>query len=227
VIGRFLPVLLKGFIIILLIAIFVSGWFVIRAMIYKPTVPRTAAERAIMDGEEAVKADPSSVEARLGLAAAYIGVARYEDAIKQLNVAKRLDPKNVRAYYMLGVAYKDQNRLDEAILNLKKAGELQGETADVYGNVFYELGMAYKQKKDYYNAIEAFDRTLSYGVNLYALKELAEAFERVGSRKEAEITYLNILQRDVENRDALAALKRLGTDKKIIEEVQRSGMHKQ
>lgn len=223
-ISRFLPILLRGFIAVLLIAILISGWLVVQSVIQKPTVPRTAAERAIMDGEEAVKADSRSIEARLTLAAAYAGAGRSQDALNQLKVATRLDPRNVRAHYIMGVVYKDQGKADDAIASLTKAGALKGEIGDVYGNIFYELGSVYKQKQDYKNAIEAFKKAESFSITPYLLKELAECYEKVGAIEDAKLAYLNILQRDVENADAIKNLTRLGVSKKIIDDVKRSGV---
>lgn len=220
---KWLSVLFRSIIAILLISILVAGWLVVRVALQKPTVPRTAAERAIMDGEAAVKADPRSVNARLSLAAAYAGTGRYGDAAKILNIAIKLAPKNVKAHYMLGVVYKDQGQLDKAIASFKKAAGLEGELGDIYNDIYFELGKTYEQKGDYKSAIDAFLKAEDYGVPLYLLRELAMAYEKTGAVEDAKIAYLNILERDVENADALKALKRLGVSKQIIEEVQRSG----
>ncbi|MHB0977741.1 MAG: tetratricopeptide repeat protein [Candidatus Aquicultorales bacterium] len=216
--NRWLPLILRGLIAVLLIAIVASAWFVIQVALTKPTTPRTAAERSIIDGEEAVKADPSSVQARLLLASAYAGAGQFANSEKQLNIAIKMEPKNVRAHYMLGVVYKDEGKMDDAINILTKAAKLEGEAGDVYNDIYYELGTAYMAKGDYNKAIDAFIEGEQYGMPLYMLKEKAVSFEKVGAKEEAKITYLNILARDIENQEALAALKRLGVPKSVIDE---------
>jgi len=215
--------LFKLVIAAILVLIVVTGGFVIRAMIYKPEIPRTAAERAIMDGEQAVKSDPKNVNARLGLAAAYAGSGRYGDAKKTLDIAIKLDPKNVKALYMLGVVYKDQGQVDKAIETFKKAAAIEGEIGDIYNDIYFELGKTYADKGDYSKAIESYEKAKNYGIPVYLLIELAMAYEKTDQIENAKITYLDIIERDIENTEALDALKRLGVSKDVIEEVQKSG----
>lgn len=223
---KWFPIIFRSLIAILLISILVIGLLVIRAAFQKPTVPRTVAELGIMDGKAAVKADPKSVEARLTLGAAYAGVGRYGDATKTLKVALKLDPKNVKVHYMLGVVYKDQDQLDKAIVSLKKAGGIEGELGDVYNDIYYELGKVYVEKGSYKRAITAFSKAKEYATPLYLLRELAMAYEKVDEVEDAKLEYLNILERDIENTEALKDLRRLGVSEEIIEEVQSSGRDK-
>lgn len=223
---KWFPIIFRSLIAFLLISILVIGLLVIRAALQKPAVPRTAAELGIMDGKAAVKADPKNVEARLTLAAAYAGVGRYGDATKTLKVALKLDPKNVKAHYMLGVVYKDQDQPDKAIVSLKKAGGIEGELGNVYNDIYYELGKVYVQKGSYKRAITAFLKAKEYATPLYLLRELAMAYEKVDAVEDAKLEYLNILERDIENAEALKDLRRLGVSEEIIEEVQSSGRGK-
>lgn len=224
--SKWFPLILKVTVAVLVIAIAVSGFFVVRTALYKPTAPRTAAERAIMDGEEAVKANPKSVPARITLASAYAGVGRYGDAIEQLNIAVKLDPKSVQAHYILGVSYKEQGDYDSAVATLKKAASIGGEAGEVYSDIYYELGTTYQKKGDYRSAVTAFLESDRYEVTLYTLRELAISYEKIGAIEDAKLSYLNILYRDVENKEAIDALKRLGVKEDVIKETQLEGQGK-
>ena len=55
---------------------------------------------------------------------------------------------------------------------------------------------------------------------------VAMAYEKVDAVEDAKLEYLNILERDIENAEALKDLRRLGVSEEIIEEVQSSGRGK-
>ncbi len=61
----------------------------------------------------------------LGLA--YLGLERYEDAVKQLLLSTKFDPKNARAFYFLGMAYELQGKNKEARKNYQQAAKIDSK----------------------------------------------------------------------------------------------------
>lgn len=211
-----ISMLFKAVTAILILAIMGVAVMVVNTMTTKHTVPRTAAERDIMDSLDAVKANPQSVDALLSLAAAYAGSGKYADAVPVLNRVLKLDAKNVKAHYMLGVVAREQGKLDDAVSYLKKASGLKGEDGPVYNDIYFELGKTYHQQGRKSQALEALETAKSFGLPLYLYTEIAKIAEEIGDKEQAKMNYLSVLMRDINNEEALASLKRLGVDQKTI-----------
>lgn len=160
----------------------------------KPTVPRTYAERAYMDAEEAVKANPESPKARVALAKAYIAVGRYGDAIEQASIATRLDRSSTDAYMTLGIAENKTGRYGDAIAALEKAVNLKTGTAELYSQAWFALGQAYESGGNLAKAVNAYKNAYyqsSQDVEVgYAY---AKALEKVGQIQNAIYVYQDII----------------------------------
>lgn len=210
--AKLMGFVLRILIFLTIVAIGIALIFVMKAAISdKPTGPRTAVEREIMDAEAAAKSSPTSVKARITLSLAYSRAGRYNDAIEEASVAIKLDGSNATAYYALGVARSRQGDTEEAINAFNKCVKLQTGMADVNQQAYYELGEIYMKERKYKEAVEAYKGALSNGPEAtYVVIALARAYEKVGNRQEAITEYRAILDYDPTNQEAKDALTRLG-----------------
>lgn len=210
--AKLMGFVLRILIFLTIIAVGVALVFVMRAVLLdKPTGPRTAVEREIMDAEASVKSSPTSVKARIMLSLAYSRAGRYNDAIEEASTAVKLDGSNATAYYALGVARGRQGDTKEAISAFSKSVKLETGTADVNQQAYYELGEIYMRERKYKEAVEAYRGALANGPEAtYVVIALARAYEKVGNRQEAITEYRSILDYDPTNQEAKDALTRLG-----------------
>jgi len=159
-----------------------------------PAVPRTYVERAYMDAEQAVKADPRNAKARIALAKAYIAVDRFNNAIEQASVATRLDRKSMDAYMTLGIAYNRTNQHDAAISTLKKALMVEQGTAELQSQVYDNLGQAYEATGNIPDAIKAYGAAYdSSGQDINIGYSYASMLEKAGKSQEALTIYKDIV----------------------------------
>lgn len=75
-------------------------------------------EEAILAFEKIIEVDPKNVEARVGLAKAYVGIKQYGKAEKVLTDGIKLTAKKPLLYTTLADVYLEQNKIDEAIATL-------------------------------------------------------------------------------------------------------------
>ncbi len=210
--AKFLNAFLKICILLALLAIGVAVVLVIKASFFdQPMVPRTAAERDIMDAEAAVNADPLSEKARVALSLAYAKVGRYNEAIEQADVAIRLDKASARAFYARGVAKSRTGDFRGAVDDLKRAIDLKTGNNELNQQAFFELGEVYMRQRNYKEAIKAYSGAVGNGPEAtYATMALANAYEKAGDIKRAVEQYKIVLDYDPTNEDAERALIRLG-----------------
>ncbi len=194
----------------LIVGILFTSILIVRAVLFKPKTPRTAAEKAIFDAETAVRKDPRNVEKRADLGAAYAMAGSYGKAINELNTALKLDPKFTRTYYLLGIVYRLRGDFGNAAKYLERAVGFEGEYADFYSKSYYELGQVYYLQKRYNKAAKAFEQARANSpLASDIIFELAKAYEKAGKKEEAINAYWQTVQYDPENKNAVEALKRL------------------
>ncbi len=178
----------------------------------KARVPRTAAERALMDAEAAVEADPDSPAARAALAKAYAASGLYESAEEQALIGLQLDKNSAKCWYALGLAQKGQGDLGAAVESFEKAIGTKGMLADFYSDAYYRIGEVEMSRGRYAAAAEAFANASRTDPNADAdvLYSLAVALEKAGKRDEAAKAYRRVLRYLPGDEKSLASLKRLG-----------------
>jgi len=77
-------------------------------------------EAAIYAFEKAIEIDPKNVDARLGLAKAYVAVGRSDDAIAVLRDAMEINPKRPEPYIQLAEIYIGQGDYSKAVKILEQ-----------------------------------------------------------------------------------------------------------
>ncbi|MBI3577144.1 tetratricopeptide repeat protein [Candidatus Gottesmanbacteria bacterium] len=117
-------------------------------------------QQAIREAKIAINAAPTSVIMWENLATIYrgfLGIATNSDtwAIAAFSQAIALDPTNPLLRVQLGSVYLRTNRLEEAIASFQSAIALKDDLA----NAHYHLAFAYRQKKQYLQAVIEFRRT--------------------------------------------------------------------
>jgi tetratricopeptide (TPR) repeat protein len=99
------------------------------------------AGRAEKTFREALQMDATSTEARVGLGAALLRLARPSEAVEALKPVPAAPSGNWEVHYELGQAYLKLGNLDEAIGQLREAAALQPEAISVHS----ELEAAYRR----------------------------------------------------------------------------------
>ncbi len=174
-------------------------------------VPRTAGERAVFDGEDAVKADPEDPDARAKLAAAYIAVGDLGGAIREGKIAIKLNEEFARGHFVLGLAYKESGNTKNAIKHLELATTLEGDIAEFYHLAFNELADVYIEAGEYEKAIDVLTKALGNNPEAADIRyKKAQALEEMGNVEEAIYDYRYILDYIPDHGGAKNALKRLG-----------------
>lgn len=213
--SKWVVLIWRGVMAILILAIVVVGGLTIKAMLEpeRSNEPRTALERDYMDAKAAVKANPKSAKARLQLGIVLASMGRYDDSINELKQAMRLDPKNREAHYAMGLVYKDKGDEEKAIDYLEKAIKLHADEfpGSIYSEAYYDMGQIYYEQKKYDKAIEAFEKAeMGNPTASDVVLALAEAYEKAGRKQDAISAYRGVLRLDSENKEAKDGLKRLG-----------------
>lgn len=203
--------LVRGLIAVLLIAILVTTGLLVRAVLFQPRTPRTAAEKAIFDAESAVRKNPRDAKARADLGIAYAMAGNYSKAITELNTSLKLNPKLANTYYVLGIVHRLRGDLDDAAKYLERAVAFEEQFSDFYSKTYYELGKVYFSQKKYRKAVTAFEEARSNAPMAGdILFDLGRAYEKIGEKESAIDAYWRGLQYDPQDQSGVAALKRLG-----------------
>jgi tetratricopeptide (TPR) repeat protein len=138
---------------------------------------------------QAVKLDPSFMEALDHLGIVYRRLKKYEEAEKVYLRSVELNDRNSSAYINLALVYRDLDRPSDAFNMFKKAHKIDGDDPEPYfgmGALCQSLE-DYEQSKTYLSyAIDlyrkskserVYDAFYNQGINHYALKEYDEALE--------------------------------------------------
>ncbi len=201
---------------VLAAAVFIAAGFVVNTMLSPQATdtPRTEGERAVMSAERAVQADPDDPEGRSTLAAAYLSVGRFSDALREAEFAQRLDPEDGSGFLVAGMAQRQLGRHDNAIASLNEALERSSDkTADWFYLLYVEFARAYEANEDYENAIGALSGALTYfpeAADLYY--DRAVILEKMGDVENALLDYEAVLTFLPDDLRAIEAIARLQGD---------------
>lgn len=207
---RWLTVL-RLLVVVAVVGVIAAGIAVVQALVDPDSgTPRTAAERAILSAEEAVRANPDDPAARVRLAAAYLEQGSPDLAKEQATLALRINPDFPDAHFVLGVAHFRLGDQDEAVASLTKAGETQGQFASFYQEVYVALGRAYEAKGDYEAALEAMTTAVQFGpTNSLLYVERGLLFERNEKWFDAAADFAYSLIFVSDNQEAIDGLARI------------------
>ncbi len=100
---------------------------------------------------EALRVDPGSSSAKLGLASIYVQGAKTNEAKALLQEVIDKDPGNIKAYYMLAGLQASLHQRDDALLIYKKIAEIAPSESEP----LYRSGMLYLDGKEYDKAGQA------------------------------------------------------------------------
>lgn len=108
----------------------------------------------------AIKKDPKSIQAFVGLAGAYMQAKQYPEAIESYRSAIELNPSVPEFYYNLAMALIEVDKFQEARNLLGRAVGMNE------GDIRLRLGIAetYRREKDLLRAREAYVRAIGFGV---------------------------------------------------------------
>ncbi len=168
-------------------------------------------DKAIAQYEEAVKAQPKSIYARMGLGEALRTKGKLREAIEQFREALAIDSTFSPALIALSRAYRDANRLDLSLEYCEQAAQINPSDS----NVRFELAAIRFAQRKFDEAIAEYTRVLKDRPNDFRARVgIAQALFEAGERQ-AAIDQLGDLLKQVPNLPvAHAALvsfyKRLG-----------------
>jgi tetratricopeptide (TPR) repeat protein len=95
-------------------------------------------EEVISNFEDALRIEPRWINARVGLARAFIHGKRYEEAKKQLSLALQQVPEHALGLAVMGVLYVDEKDWPEAEIYFERAARVDPNLGEAY----YGLGLA-------------------------------------------------------------------------------------
>lgn len=159
--------LLRLLIVVMAVGIVLLGGALLKYVLSQdsgvPGTPRTAAERAIVDAQTAVKADPSDANSRIKLAAALLEIGDTSGAVDQARVAVRLKPSDPSVYYILGLAELKGNQNSAAVSDLTKAVNTVGQQAGFYQDAYVALAQAQQGTGDNKSALTSMNKAIQNG----------------------------------------------------------------
>ncbi len=131
-----------GFLIILIAAYSIAAYS--RNLVWKTEISLW---------EDAVKKSPSRARAHYTLGVYYFRAQRYEESLREYNIALKLKPEYPEAYYRLGEYYLNFRDTERSIVYYKKAIEMNPEFFEAYVNLsnVYLANRQYKDAKECLN----------------------------------------------------------------------------
>ena len=123
---------------------------------YEATKNTEFVKKAVDDCEKAFRMDSVLAPVNITLGLIYSGTGRYDDAIKQFNLALSKNPTNSEAYRGLAKAYESLERNNDAESTFKRAIKLNSD----YWAGYNDLGVFYYKNGKYEHAIEQFKKVI-------------------------------------------------------------------
>jgi len=129
--------------------------------------------------EDAVKKSPSKPISHYTLGVYYSRAKRYEDALREYNLALKLKPAYPEAYYRLGEHYFNLGSTEKSIENYKIALRINPEFFEAYlslGNAYLAVGK-HKDARECFNNALAFTEDPHYIKNIRDVLKIIPAYE--------------------------------------------------
>lgn len=201
------PAWLAGLVLVLLLAVFGVGGFLLRGYLERGATPASAKTRTL---EREVRQNPSSKEAHLALGFAYQTERRYKDAIKEYDIVLKEEPRNTAALYNKGNVLMQTGSRKEAenafwkVLEISPTHVLAAEA----------LGEYYASRHQYKSLLIAVKPAAEAEPTMADLQYLMGlAYENLGQRAKAVDRYRAALSYAPDLEDARQGLARVEAGK--------------
>jgi serine/threonine protein kinase len=162
--------------------------------------------KAIEMNQQALAIDPSSLEAKFGIAMVYFHQRRFGDAKRNLEAILKENSNFYPAYLRLGMIAEITLDQDAALKYYRRAAELKPYDEDPWlylVGVHRRLGNVAAAEDAALKVLEITSRKLEASLDdIIVMSRLAEAYARFGSREEANATLKRVLE--LEPNDGLA-----------------------
>jgi serine/threonine protein kinase/TPR repeat protein len=162
--------------------------------------------KAIDINQKALALEPSSLEAKFGIAMVYFHHRRYAESKRSLEAILNENSEFFPAYVRLGMIAELSHDLDAALKYYRRAAELKPYNEDPWVflvDVHRKLGNVAAAEEAALKVIEITSRKLEASLDdIIVMSRLAEAYARFGSREEANATLKRVLE--LEPNDGLA-----------------------
>jgi tetratricopeptide (TPR) repeat protein len=163
--------------------------------------------KAIEMNQKALALEPSSLEAKFGIAMVYYHHRRYAEAKRTLEAILRENAEFFPAYQRLGMLAEQAHDLLGALAYYRRAAELKPYVEDPWVflvDVHRKLGNVAKAEEAALRVIEITSRKLEASLDdIIVMSRLAEAYARFGSREEAHATLKRVLELEINDGLAL------------------------
>jgi tetratricopeptide (TPR) repeat protein len=166
-------------------------------------------QRALAEFNKAIGVDPGIYRAYLGAARTQRQLFRYADALNNYKKLIELRGDHPAYFYEIGQTYADLNDHRSARQHLLKAIELIGtregdnpseESRLILSRAYTQLGLASVAERNYYEAIQSFDRALANYPDLaIAYDGKGQAYRELGQLEDAESFFHKALSQEPGN----------------------------
>lgn len=166
----------------------------------------TWLSKAIEMNQKALSLEPSSLDAKFGIAMVYFHHGRFAESKRSLDEILKENSEFFPAYLRLGIIAERSGDLDAARKYYRRASELKPYDEDPWRflvGVQRKLGNVQSAEDAALKVIEITSRKLEASQeDIIVMSRLAEAYARFGSREEANATLRRVLE--LEPNDGLA-----------------------
>jgi len=137
-------------------------------------------EKAIVEYQAVLEADPENISALTNLGVAYYSIGKLDEAIAQYDKAIELAPEDADIRSNLAAAYVQKGELDKALETYQRAIDLDPSLAEAH----FGLGVIYMQMGDAEQARQAFVRFQEYdtGKDPLASEKAQEYLQQLGGQ---------------------------------------------
>ena len=156
--------------------------------------------RVIEMNQKALTLDPTSIEARFGIAVVYFHQKRFSEAKRTLEGIVQENSQFYPAYMRLGAISEISTDLDSALRYYRRASELKPYEDDPWMHVdriYRKMGLDDSAEETAKKVIEVTSRKLEASLDdLIVMSRLAEVYARFGAKEEAYATLKAVFERD-------------------------------
>jgi len=162
--------------------------------------------KAIEMNQQALALEPTSLDAKFGIATVYFNQRRFSEAKRAIEELLKENADYYPAHLRLGIIAERSNDLEAARKHYRRAAELKPYDEDAWlflAGAYRKLGNAAAADKAEIKVIEITSRKLEASLDdIIVMSRLAEAYARFGSPEETLATLRRVLE--LEPNDGLA-----------------------
>lgn len=166
----------------------------------------TWLSKAIETNQQALSIEPTSLEAKFGIAMVYFHHQRFAEAKRNIEDILKENSEFYPGYLRLGLIAELSNDLEGALKHYRRAAKLKPYDEDAWrhlAGVYRQLAKVESAEKAALKVIEITSRKLEASLDdVIVMSRLAEAYARFGSKEEANATLKRVLE--LEPNDGLA-----------------------